>query len=208
MHFQENQKQDKKPLLIKRLLYKLKIFYFDLIVFTANSLISHTPNHRFRLFFYRRFMRWQIGHSTSIHRGCRNLGFPRPGAVRIGNHTCIGQNFYLGGAGYKNMQIEIGNNVNIAMDVFITLGGHELDTRKNFELTGKPVVIEDHAVIFARAMIIVANIGRGAVVLPGSVVVKDVEPFTIVGGNPAKIVGKREPQQDPEYRLNWRWRFH
>jgi acetyltransferase-like isoleucine patch superfamily enzyme len=36
------------------------------------------------------------------------------------------------------------------------------------------------------------TIGEGAVVAAGSVVVKDVEPWTVVGGNPAKVIKKRE----------------
>ena len=35
------------------------------------------------------------------------------------------------------------------------------------------------------------TIGEGAVVAAGSVVTKDVEPFTVVGGNPAKVIKKR-----------------
>jgi acetyltransferase-like isoleucine patch superfamily enzyme len=57
-------------------------------------------------------------------------------------------------------------------------------------------------------MIIMCTVGRGAVVLPGSVVTKDVKPFEIVGGVPARTVGARQPPQDPAYRLKWKWRFH
>ena len=81
-------------------------------------------------------------------------------------------------------------------------------SRKNFEIIKFSVVVEDHAVVFARATLVGCRIGRGAVVLPGAVVYKNVPPFTIVGGNPAKPLGKRRPQIDPQYRLKWHWRFH
>lgn len=49
------------------------------------------------------------------------------------------------------------------------------------------VNIEDNVFIFSNAMIMPGvKIGEGAIVLAGSVVTKDVEPWTIVGGNPAK----------------------
>jgi acetyltransferase-like isoleucine patch superfamily enzyme len=54
-------------------------------------------------------------------------------------------------------------------------------------LVGKPVVIEDNAWIFPNVMVMPGvTIGKGAVVYPGSVVTRNVEAYSIVGGNPAK----------------------
>ena len=49
------------------------------------------------------------------------------------------------------------------------------------------------------------TIGEGAIVLAGSVVTKSVEPWTIVGGNPAKKI--RERNQDINYSSNYRYWF-
>lgn len=180
--------------------------WLDLVAYVANHIVGHIPIHAFRLWFYRTFLGWEIGADSSIHERLRLFTFSR-GGVTIGSTTIIGADFQVIGAGIGGKLI-IGDNVNIAMQVLVALGGHELDPRKNFDIIKFPVVVEDHAVVFARATLVGCHIGRGAVVLPGAVVYKNVPPFTIVGGNPAKPLGKRRPQIDPQYRLKWHWRFH
>ena len=56
----------------------------------------------------------------------------------------------------------------------------------------KPIVIEDYVWIATGAMILPGvTVGEGAVVAAGSVVTKDVPPWTVVAGNPAREVKKR-----------------
>lgn len=55
------------------------------------------------------------------------------------------------------------------------------------------VAIGDYAWICCRSIILPGiTIGEGAVVASGAIVTKDVPPYTIVGGTPAKIIGYRE----------------
>ena len=61
------------------------------------------------------------------------------------------------------------------------------------ELNFAPVTIGSNVWIAARSIILPGRkVGAGAVVAAGAVVVNDVEPWTVVGGNPAKFITKRE----------------
>ena len=65
------------------------------------------------------------------------------------------------------------------------------------QLVKKPIVIDDNAWVASRAIILPGVvIGKAAVVGAGAVVTKDVEPWTVVGGNPAKFIKKRELKND------------
>lgn len=86
--------------------------------------------------------------------------------------------------------IEIGNHVTIAPQVYLL--AHDASTKKYLDYTkiGK-VIIEDFAFIGARSVIMPnVTIGKNAVVAAGSVVIKSVEPHTVVGGNPARYIMK------------------
>jgi maltose O-acetyltransferase len=62
----------------------------------------------------------------------------------------------------------------------------------NFGCESAPVVIEDFAWISCRTVVLPGTrIGKGAVVAAGAVVTKDVEPYSIVAGVPAKKIGER-----------------
>ncbi len=114
----------------------------------------------------------------------------------------------------ENASIEIGNNVGIsgcsitacervsignrvlvgAGAMIIDTDAHPLspvDRDKGVDPVAAPIVIEDDVFIGARAIILKGvHVGKGAIIGAGSVVVKDVLPMTIVGGNPAKVIGK------------------
>ena len=63
----------------------------------------------------------------------------------------------------------------------------------HFDLVRKPVVICDNVWIAMGAIVLPGvTIGEGAVVAAGAVVAKDVLPWTVVGGNPARFIKKRE----------------
>ena len=84
--------------------------------------------------------------------------------------------------------IKIGKNAHIAREAVIRdYDGHYIETPDY--RTSKPVIIGDNVWIGYRAMILKGvTIGDGAVIAANSVVTKDVPPFSIVAGNPAKII--------------------
>jgi len=84
--------------------------------------------------------------------------------------------------------IEIKDNVTIAP--FVYLLAHDASTKRPLGATkiGK-VVIEDNCFIGARAIIMPGvTVGKNSVVAAGSIVTKDVDPDSVVGGNPARFI--------------------
>ena len=91
--------------------------------------------------------------------------------------------------------VTIGNNVFFAEDTLVYTHGHHLNSvtkgnDKSFVIPNS-IVIEDNVLIGARAVILnsCTHIGKGAQIGAGSVVRQNIPPYTMVIGNPAKIVG-------------------
>jgi acetyltransferase-like isoleucine patch superfamily enzyme len=109
------------------------------------------------------------------------------GAVHIGARTFVGISNVLIGP------LRIGNDVIIAQNVVFSGLNHGYDDLtkpiKDQPCTTAEIVVEDEAWIGANAVITAGvRIGKHAVVAGGSVVTKDVPPYSVVGGNPARIL--------------------
>lgn len=115
--------------------------------------------------------------------------------IHIGANCIIGPFTTLDGRG----TLTVGRNVNIAGEV-LTIGGHHVVDSPTAEgLIGK-VVIEDNAWIAMRATILPdVTVGEGAYVAAAALVNRDVEPYTLVGGVPARKI--RDRSRDIQYRL-------
>jgi len=150
--------------------------------------IGHIPFHHIRRFFYR-LGDIRIGKGSTIHMGTI---FYNPRHIIIGRDTIVGENAVLDGRD----TLMIGDHVDIASEVMIYNSQHDV-TAEHFAAVEtvvlKPVVIHDYVFIGPRAIILPGvTIGRGAVIGAGAVVTKDVPPYAIVGGVPAKIIGERK----------------
>lgn len=113
-----------------------------------------------------------------------------PNRLYIGNYSDINRNVTLDARGL----LYIGNSVSISHGVMLMTGSHDIND-SSFRAVFLPIKIDDYVWIGCGAIVLQGvTIGKGAVVAAGAVVTKDVEPFTIVGGVPAKAIGKREKE--------------
>ena len=111
-----------------------------------------------------------------------------PWNLELGSFVAIDDQVNL----YSAAKISIGTKVAISREAFICTASHDI-AKPNRPLVTMPITIGDGVWIGARAIVLPGvTVGEGTVVGAGAVVTKDVAPWTVVGGNPAKVIGKRE----------------
>ncbi len=143
---------------------RTQVIYALIAVF--NGLLRWLPGFAFRRSFLRVFG-VSVTPTSHVHRALR---LTAKGRLSIGKHTVINRECFLD----NRMEIRIGDSVSMAHGCRIYTLGHDI-LASDFGLKGAPVNIEDHAVLFANAMVMPGvTIGRGAVVYAGAVVSRDV----------------------------------
>ncbi len=164
---------------------KLQLFYVTIWLF--NNL------YRLVLFnFVRHFLGIVAGYRISNRAQVDAVRFFTFGKLTVGKNTIVNRGCYLD----NRRGLTIGENVVIAHDTKIYTLGHDIND-PYFKTKGSSIVIGDYAVLFSNVLVMPGvTIGRGAVVLPGAVVTKNVPEMTIVGGNPAKEIGLRKNIHD------------
>ena len=124
------------------------------------------------------------GSYVSIQPG---VSIASPWNLEVGDLSSIGDNSWV----YALDKITIGEKTCIGEYVKLLTGYHDMATW-NFQFKTKPISIGSCVWIATGAIVLPGvTIGDGAVVAAGAVVTKDVEPWTVVGGNPAKFIKKR-----------------
>ena len=171
-------------------------FWDDLRLYILTN-VGYMPSHRIRRFIYVRFG-VKLSPTAALHWRAR---FFCPEGVTIGDYTNVGNDAFLDG----RQSLTIGSCVNIAGEVRIYTLEHDIDDPM-FGAVGGPVVIEDYAYLGTRVTVLPGvRIGYGAVVASGAVVTKDVAPYMLVGGVPAKPI--RERSRGLRYKLGVARRF-
>jgi len=116
-----------------------------------------------------------------------------PERIALGNNVGINRYCILQG----QYGIEIGNGVLIGPYTMLESAGHNFMDRERTIISqgssGGRIVVGDDVWVGARAVILHGvTLGKGFVVGAGSIVNKDVDPFLIVAGSPAKPIGERK----------------
>lgn len=110
-----------------------------------------------------------------------------PWNLRMKSKSSLGEGCWI----YAMAPISIGEFTCIGKNVFLLTGTHDIE-KPTFDLVTRPISVGDGCWI-ATSSIILPNvtIGDYSVVAANSLVPKSVEPWTVVGGNPAKFIKKR-----------------
>ena len=180
--------------LVSRKAVNLRLISGGILSFIYSSIIAKLPSRRVRTAYLKLYLA-ELGEGTSVQMGCRFLNGRK---IYLGDHSVINFGCLFDGRHYK---IHVGKDVSIGPDTVVLTLGHDPQS-STFEDKGGDVVIGDRVWIAYRVTILPGiTVGEGAVVGAGAVVTRDVEPYTIVAGNPAKKIGRRN--KDLKYQLDY-----
>lgn len=165
----------------------IKGYKSGFIWWLINTIICNLPSKRLRVVFLK-FFGVKIKGKVRFFAGFHIRGQKK---IVIENGVSIGPRVLLDG---RNGLI-IRKNAVIAYDAIIWTMNHDYND-ENFKPNGAPVEIGAYAWICSRAIVLPGiTVGEGAVVASGAIVTKNVEPYDIVAGVPARVIGKRERKE-------------
>jgi len=141
------------------------------------------------LFGWRRFVLRSFGASIGAHVNTYpSTRIYFPWNLTVGDWSAIGEDVLI----YNLGPVTLGEKVTISHRAHLCAGTHDY-AQPDLPLLKPPIEIKEQAWICADAFVGPGvTVGDGAVVGARAVVVKDVEPWTIVVGNPSRVVKKRE----------------
>ena len=145
--------------------------------------------------------RIQIGKKCSFHEGIR-IVVNRQGKLVVGDNTLISANVNIN-SGIE--RINIGSNVMIAANTYIINNDHDIFDNLSVRNSGhisKCITINDNVWIGANCVILKGvNIGEGAIIGAGSIVTKDIIPYSVNHGIPCRFVKYRFTENELIKRL-------
>lgn len=150
-------------------------------------LFRYTPNVLFwqwRVFLLRLF-------GAKIGKHCKirsSATFWAPWNLEMGDYVAIGQKAQI----YNVDRITLHTKTCISQGAYLCTASHDITNKEN-PLKTAPIVVHSFAWVASEAFVgMGVTIGEGAVVGARAAVFKDVEPWTVVGGNPARFIKRRE----------------
>ncbi|WP_309385077.1 acyltransferase [Cerasicoccus frondis] len=168
-------------------------------LYLCNFWVNRIPSHTLRNAYYQYVMGFELPAKPSLLMGLR---FNAAKGFRIEAGSVVNQFCSLDTRG----GITIGASVSISPEVSIITADHDLQDA-GFAGRVRGVTIEDYVFVGARATILPGvTLGEGSVVAAGAVVTKSTDPYTIVGGVPARVIGQRS--RSLHYQLNYQRLFH
>lgn len=159
----------------------------SIFLFIANHLPRHALSDRVRYLLVR-----LAGVQIEDHAGIRapieirSIGSARNLAIGKGSFINTGVHF-----GCPDAKITIGRQVLVGPRVIFETVNRDLaiDDRGWRRTVSKPIYVDDYAWIGAAAVVLPGvTIGKGAIVAAGAIVTRDVEPYTLVAGVPARKI--------------------
>ncbi len=163
--------------------------FFYRILFAMGNLPRIKPIQRLRGHYYSHLL-GACGKNLKLGPGAH---IRNPSLVSIGNDCYLGEDVQLYAWGEK---ITLGNNVLIAAGARLISRNHAFENMdapiSSQGYVNEPIVIEDDVWIGFNVIVLAGiRIGKGSIIGANSVVTKDVEPYSIMGGTPARLIRQR-----------------
>lgn len=145
-----------------------------------------------------------VGRNVHI---CKNYTISGRKNLTLGSHVWIGERFYARADG--GLTIGSGTILSRNVEIWTTNHCYDADDLQTIpydrRMIAKPVVIGENVWIGSRVIILPGvTIGEGAVIGAGAVVAKDIPPYAVAGGNPAKVLKYRNIEKYEELKAQGR----
>lgn len=126
----------------------------------------------------------QMGRNSNVYSSAKVY---YPANLRMGDNTCLASEVDC----YNVAPIILEDNVTVSQGAYLCTASHDIEDAKH-KLVTAPIILKSQSWVCARAFVgMGVTIGEGAVVGATASVYKNIEPWTVVGGNPAKSIKKR-----------------